>query len=298
MVPVMAEVVFAAWQAVFLIVLCFASLVIALYCLFFMVPLRSFMKHVNSLGGGMEGIRSHVEGVRDQVEARIDSLEESLRENLTQQAQNLHQHEETLQKQEETLAQHEKSLACQRQKLSRQKQELSSSVSSAAETARAAREKLQGIEGVLRNIQEKLRDKNSDVSSLAKEMETLRSRHAGLSNDFEVLESGLEGEVQRSVKNAYRRLESTVLGALEELQDEMLRSTHDIRGRKDGPGRGHPGPGRHFHTGSAKKSGGNGSNKIISAEPLFSEVEHEEEPSASPDEAESNPGGEQGGPAN
>jgi predicted nucleic acid-binding Zn-ribbon protein len=294
----MAEVVFATWQAVFLIVLCFASLIIALYCLFFMVPLRSFMKHVNSLGGGMEGMRSHVEGVRDEVESRIDSLAESFRGNLTQQAQNLHQHEEKLQEHGETLGQHEKSLARQRQKLNRQKQELGASVSSAAQTARAAQEKLQAIEGVLHNVQAKLRERNGDVSSLAKEMETLRSRHAGLSNDFEVLESELQGEVQRSVKNSYRRLESTVLGALEELQDEMLRSTHEIRGRKDGPGRAHPGTGHHFHTGSAKKSGGNGSNKIISAEPLFSEVEHDEEPSASPDETESNAGGEQSESAN
>lgn len=258
MLPVIAEIVLASWQVIFLSVLCFASLVVGLYCLLFMVPLKSFMEQVNSLGGGMRGVRAHVDGVRQEVESRIDSLEESLREELR-----------------------------------RQRQDLRSSISSTADTARAAREKLRAIDGSLHDMQAKLRENGSDVSSLAREMEVLRNRHAGLSSDFEVLESELEGAVQRSVNNSYQRLESTVLGALEALQDEMLRAPYEGRPVKDRAGNGRSGAGRPYRRPSSKKSGGNGATKIIAAEPLFADTEHESDSPGAPEEVEVTPGSEQ-----
>jgi hypothetical protein len=76
----MAEVAFSTWQAVLLIVLCFGSLLLALYCLLFMVPLKSFVERVNSLGGGMRGIRAQVDGALSQTEARLEQIEAAVRE--------------------------------------------------------------------------------------------------------------------------------------------------------------------------------------------------------------------------
>ncbi|KPK62493.1 MAG: hypothetical protein AMK73_05990, partial [Planctomycetes bacterium SM23_32] len=63
------------WQTIVLIIVSFSSLIIALYCLFFMVPVKRFWERVRSLGGGMKGIESHVDGVRDEIRGRLSNLE-------------------------------------------------------------------------------------------------------------------------------------------------------------------------------------------------------------------------------
>ena len=78
MVPELAVVALRNWQWVVLIVLCFGSLIIALYCLLFMVPLKSFVERINSLGGGMKGIRAYIEGVKSETERQIADVQELL----------------------------------------------------------------------------------------------------------------------------------------------------------------------------------------------------------------------------
>ena len=262
MIPIIGEVVFSTWQAVFLIVLCFASLVMALYCVFFMGRLRSFMKHVNSLGGGMQGIRSHVDGVREAVEERIDKVEAGLREEFEQ-----------------------------------QQEELASSVSSAVETARGAQEKLDSIDQDLSILQKKLSENGSRVGSIAREVKDLRGRHASLRSDFDSLENELEGAVQRAVKHSYQSLEGSLLGALEALQDEMLRSSDGGRERKNGGARGRSSGGSSYRKRSSTKGQG-APDKIISAEPLFAETEKDPIDNGTADDVDVTPAEEQGAPTN
>lgn len=234
MIPVFAEVVFATWQALFLIILCFVSMGISLYCIFFMVPLRSFMKHINSLGGGMEGIRSHVDGVREEVEERIDALESSVSETFEQ-----------------------------------QEREIANSLEELTDLTGKASRRMDQMEERLDSLEEGLTEQKPKINRLRGELDNLGQQHADLRNDFDAIEDELQGRVRRAVEKAYNRLEGTLLGGLEALQDEMLRpdprtESRNGRSRSIGPGQGTRG----YRSGDTD---GTPPDKIISAEPLFSE---------------------------
>lgn len=231
MTPVLAEVVFATWQAVFLIVLCFGSLAASLYCIFFMVPLRSFMKHVNSLGGGMEGIRSHVEGVREEIDTRLNNLEQDLEEALTQ-----------------------------------HREEVSDSVSATERVASQNREQLEALDETVKNLQDTLSSTQENLEKFDDRLNALRNRHASLNRTVEGMEEKVEGAVQKTVRDAYGSLEGSILGALEALQDEMLRP-----GGKNQKG----GDDSTHHRSRSGDSTDEYADKIISAEPLFSEVDEQ-----------------------
>jgi hypothetical protein len=74
----LAAVTFSTVQALLLIALCFGSLIIALYCAIFMVPVKRFMARIHSLGGGMKGLEAHLSGLKSETDTRIAALEESL----------------------------------------------------------------------------------------------------------------------------------------------------------------------------------------------------------------------------
>ncbi|MDP6106987.1 MAG: hypothetical protein QGI33_00935 [Candidatus Brocadiia bacterium] len=74
----LAAVTFSTVQALLLIALCFGSLIIALYCVIFMVPVKRFMARIHSLGGGMKGLEAHLSGLKSETDSRIAALEESL----------------------------------------------------------------------------------------------------------------------------------------------------------------------------------------------------------------------------
>ena len=94
-------VAFSTWLGVLLIVLCFGSLLIALYCLLFTVPLNSFVQRVNSLGGGMRGIRAHVDDMLSQTDRRIAEMQRLMHEGM----------EEGLRESRAELEQHARSVA-------------------------------------------------------------------------------------------------------------------------------------------------------------------------------------------
>ncbi len=237
MIPVLAEVVFATWQAIFLIVLCFGSLAASLYCIFFMVPLRSFMKHVNSLGGGMEGIRSHVEGVREEIDTRLNELEEDLHT---------------------ALAEH--------------KEGVSNSVADAERIASGNKEQLESLADTVQELKQTLANTRDDLQELDDQLTTLRTRHASLNSNVQGLEGEIEGAVQKTVRDAYANLEGSILGALEALQDEMLRPPSAGGDEGQERNRKSSGPAGHYRSRSSDESD-EYADKIISAEPLFSEVD-------------------------
>ena len=192
--PQMAVTVLETWQAVVLILLCFGSLIIALYCLFFMVPLKSFVRRINSLGGGVRGIRAHVDGVRKDTEHRIGAVEHLLRDELT-----------------------------------RMHSELQDSLEAVAQRAGEAQSGLQRLDRTVQRFQADLRQHPSDGRRLSEALAQMHKDLAELRNDLDVVETELRGSVGQFVSDSYKQLEGTVLSALEVLQDEMLRGASKLR---------------------------------------------------------------------
>ena len=231
--PQLAVVVLPTWQWVLLIVLCFGSLIIGLYCLLFMVPLKSFVERINSLGGGMKGIRSYVEGVRSETEERIAAVQEQVAAGL---------------KESQT--------------------ELRSAVDSAAQKAGQAQAGLQRLERAAQSLQAELRDNASAVRDLSAGLAAMRKESEELRSDFEALQSELRGSVDQKVSDSYQQLEGTVLSALEALKDGMLRAAT----AQHPPSATHV-PRPTFEGSPAKDPRRRQPDKIIRAEPLFAVLE-------------------------
>lgn len=241
MAIVLANVVFSTWQAVLLIVLCFGSLVIALYCLFFMVPLKSFVQRINSLGGGMQGMRAHVDGVRSEIEKQIAALESLVRRHA-----------------EATRA------------------EMEVAVDSAAEAARKGEAAVQRLAGAVEGLQAESAGQISASREAAAELSALRGELGELRHDFELLQGELSGSIRRMVSQSYQTLEGTFTAALAAVSDEMLRGSGTLRnGRESRPS---VGPGANGLFGDRGRQGlrQDAPSKIISAQPLFAQAERPE----------------------
>ena len=238
MSPSLAAMVFQTVQGILLIVLCFSALIIALYCLFFMVPLRQFVERINSLGGGMKGIQAHVDGVRCETEAKIKELEE-----LT------------------------------RQELSRARTELQGELQSLTESAHKVQASLQRLDQAAQSLQAELRENASDTRKLSGTLSALRAELEDLRGDFQALQGELDGTVRQLVAARCGELEGTVLRALEAVQDEMLRGTANLRVVRDSAPLARPTPARRFDSFGFKDSYRRTGGKIIAAGPLFAELD-------------------------
>ncbi|MFP4027416.1 MAG: hypothetical protein ACLFWL_06460 [Candidatus Brocadiia bacterium] len=236
MVPVVGEVVFPTWQAILLIVLCFGSLIIALYCLFFMVPLKSFARRINSLGGGMRGIRKHLEGINQEIDGRIEQMRDDFE-----------------------------------QRLREQREEWDESLTLLSKTAKNAEAGLKKLDATTQSLQAEIRESSSDARKVARNLDDLKKQLLELQDDFQVLEDELEGSVRQMVTDSFHQLESTILSALESVQDEMLRGNSRFRGTSLNSGKKHSNGSRgHYEPKKGRKTKPE-ADKIISAEPLFGE---------------------------
>lgn len=263
----LGAVVFSTWQGIFLILLCFGSLGIAIYCLLFMVPVKSFMQRINSLGGGMEGIRSHVDGVRMEVEERIEEVERALGEQL----------EEVSRRSREDTAQLRKKL-------------------------RSASQTLRKLDSGVRELREELSRAQTHREDLQRSAKSLGAGVRDLRHDFKALEEELDAQVRQTVAGSYQQIEGTVLSALKAVQKDMLRVSRGLR--KGGPGSTVPRKGRGkggkkgAQKGKSKSDRQQEPGKIISAEPLFGESHYEKPEGGGEAEAESPSPEEQGAPTN
>ena len=238
MAIVLAEVVFPTWQGVLLILLCFGSLVIALYCLLFMVPLKSFVQRINSLGGGMQGMRAHVDGVRSETDERIAAVEGLVHENVNA-----------------------------------LRAEMEGAVGSATEAARQVRMAVQRLDRAVQHLQGEAANYCSASREAAVDLDGLRRQLGELQHDFEVLQGELSGSIRRMVSESYGTLEGTFVGALEAVSSQMLRGSSPLKNGRESKLSAAHGP-----NGSSGDRGRQGmlsgpSSKIISAEPLFAEAE-------------------------
>ena len=229
------------WMAVVLIFVAFGSLIIALYCLFFMVPVKRFWERINSLGGGMKGIEAHLSGVRDEFARRLNELESSTGQQI----------EEGRQAAQATL-----------DRLGRD--------------CRGVQREME----VLRKELESLQAVAQSTRSLTRELQQLRG-------DFDGLDVELRESVRQLVADSFASVESTVLSALDAVQEEILYGTSGPSGgsRPRQPRR-QAGP---TSPDFARPGGTHGRDNIIAVRDLFAALnqgkgEKAEEPEESADE--------------
>jgi len=243
--------VLETWQAVVLIVLCFGSLIIALYCLLFMVPLKSFVSRINSLGGGMKGMRAHLDGVRNETESRIGAIDQFVRGEFD-----------------------------------RVRAELRQGLDAAAAGAQQARVQVQRLDGAVQRLQADLRECASDGRKLSEGAGALQKELAEVRSDLGVVEVELRGAVNQLVSDSYQQVEGTVLGALEAMQDEMLRGAARLHRPGYMAASWKPAPPGGVRRPSGRDSGRRTGSKIISAKPLFGDLAREPQVPASEEGAD------------
>lgn len=229
----------AQWQWVVLIVFCCASLIISLYCLFFMVPVKRFWERIRSLGGGMEGIEAHVHGVRDEIGRRLSELESSTQQQVAQSRE--------------------------------------SAQSSLDRLARESRETQRGLEKLrkdLQALQAELRQTAADSMKVAQGVESLTEQLHQLRGDFDALDVELRESVRQLVAGSFNSVESTVLSALEAIQGEIVygASKSSERPKPFRPDQGRPRPTPPFGRSPGRRSPDN----IITVQPLFEDLREDE----------------------
>lgn len=175
------------WQAIFLIVLSFGSLVIALYCLLFMVPLKKFVQRIESLGGGMEGIKSHLSGIEAYFEKELQRMESRREERIdhlkTVTEERFETVEHKMQDMEKAMERHQNTGNAVGDAMESMQQELQETMSTCA------------------NMERRLREMRRDMSVQGEET---------------------EGKLQKQVRESFYELEATMLSTLEVLRDELL----------------------------------------------------------------------------
>ncbi len=217
------------WQAIVLIIVSFGSLIVALYCFLFMVPVKRFWERVRSLGGGMKGIEAHVNGVLDQLGRRLNELESSF-------AQQIRESREAA---EATLDQ-------------------------LAKDGHAMQRELEMTRKELQSLQAQLREAGADNRKVVRTAELLTKELQQLRSDFDALDVELRESVRQLVADSFTGVESTVLSALDAIQDEMIRAAPGQRAPSEPRG----GPARPAPRLTGRPSG-RGRDNIITVHPLF-----------------------------
>jgi cytochrome c556 len=232
-----------------LILFSVGALVIALWCLFFMVPVKRFWERMEALGGGLKGIEGYVDEVHKDLCQKLSEMETMMRQQVSQ-------------AQESTQE----------------------AVEQAAEDGKAARNELDRLRGDLQALQAELRDAAKNSNRMTHNVEALSKRLSALQDEFVSLDVKLERSVKQRVMDSFKDLEATVLSALDAIQEEMLGKP---RRRQDGgtttvqfprttPLRNEPSP---------RNAEGNGTSRV-KIEPLFENISESDEPESGEPEPE------------
>ena len=175
------------WKQIVLICFSCGALVIALYCFLFMVPVKRFWERIDSLGGGMKGIEAYVDGVHDDMRHKLSMISESVQERLT-----------------------------------RAEESSQAAVERVATETQAARRDFERLRRDLQSLQADLRAAAADGGRMARNIESLNQRIEELRGDFDALDANLQKAVRECVTESFSTVESTVLSALDAIQEEML----------------------------------------------------------------------------
>jgi len=175
------------WHEVVLIIFSCASLITALYCLFFMVPVKRFWERIDSLGGGVKGVEAYVDGVHDEVRRKLSEMESSVRHQISQARESSNE-----------------------------------AVARLAKDSRQARRDMERFRGDLQSLQAELRTAAADSGKLGQAVESLSNRLHQIQDDLDGLDVKLRESVRQLVAESFKSVESTVLSALDAIQEEMI----------------------------------------------------------------------------
>jgi len=253
MAQTVAAAVFHLWQALLLVSLCCAALIISLYCLIFMVPVKRFWERIESLGGGMKGIKSHMEGVANELNRRIDEMERTTQQLV------------------------EENRAALRKSVRETGGELQKKVREVSGVARQAAQEMKKLERELDSLKGAVAQHGTARNQLVRRVDFAGERLEQLQSDFESLELELRESTRQLVAESYQQLEATVLSALDAIQNQMLRGLGRPHRVEHSAARGEEdrlGPGMESDSDSTRSED---AGKIISAGPLFTPVQKDGE---------------------
>ena len=230
----------APWQEMVLIILCCASLIISLWCIFNMVPVKRFSQLIRSLGGGVKGIEAHMDNVRDEIERTLAELENSTQQQVAQ-----------------------------------VREATEAAVEKVGRESREARRELDRVRNDLQALQAELRGAAGDSRKVSRGVGELTKQLQQLRSDFDVLDVELRESVRQQVANSFTSVESTVLSALEAIQEEIVHGTGAPHGRSTPlrPDKRHPSPAAPFTRDATRRTPEN----IITVKPLFGELRQDEQ---------------------
>lgn len=239
------------WMQVVLIFVSFGALIIACYCLFFMVPVKRFWERIRSLGGGMKGIEAHLSGVRDELDRRLNELASSAR-----------------------------------QQISESREAAQATLDRLAKDGRGARRDLEALRKDLQSLQAQLRGATADNSKVTQSLQSLTRELHQLRGDFDALDVELRESVRQLVGDSFASVESTVLSALDAFQEEMLHGASEPSAATR-PSRLPQRPSRtspDFAGGPTVRGRGN----IITVQPLFADLRRDEKEEEADEEPQEN----------
>jgi hypothetical protein len=122
------------------------------------------------------------------------------------------------------------------------------------------------------------------AESLTRELQQLRG-------DFDALDVELRESVRQLVADSFSTVESTVLSALDAVQEEILYGASEPSAPSGKTVQPRQKPERRPTTGLSGSTGGHGGDKIIPMGPLFADLNRvDEQPEAEPPEAEAEKG--------
>ena len=234
-----------------LILFSVGALIIALWCLFFMVPVKRFWERMETLGGGLKGIEGYVDEVHRDLCQKLSEMETMMRQQVSQA-------QETTQE----------------------------AVDQAAEDGRKASRELDRLRADLQALQAELRDTATNSTRMTHNVEALSKRLGSLQDEFTSLDVKLEQSVKQRTMESFKELEATVLSALDAIQEEMVGKPLRRQGEPHSTVP-FPRPTGMRTENSPRNANGNGGQKV-KIEPLFDNLGGVEGPEevAEPEEPE------------
>jgi hypothetical protein len=218
-----------------LIITSLTALGLAIYCRIFMAPLERFRERVNALGGGLKGIESHFTGVAGELQERVEALEQNTSGQITE-AREL----------------------------------LQGAAEGQARDLREVRREVAKLQRELQGLQKALDDTAADTAKAAQTAESLAKQLGQFRSDFDALDVELQESVRQLVADSLATVESTVLAALEAIQEEILHGVAEPAGPANpfSTRRGPSKPAKSFEPGAGRGRREN----IITVEPLFADL--------------------------
>jgi uncharacterized protein (DUF3084 family) len=167
------------------------SLGLSLYCLFFFIfPATRLRKRLRSLGGGLKGIEAHVDGVRDSISKRLDDATGELRDQLAA-----------------------------------VRQETAGTLDRLSRESRQAQRDLEALRKEVLSLQADLRATSGQGRKLGHVVDAVSGRLQQLRSDLEARNAEMRQLVRQQVSDSFATVESTVLSALEAIQEEIIYGT-------------------------------------------------------------------------